>query len=124
MVFEEEIFRMKVGNNFLLAETVPQCFAIPLYEYSGSPEKHNDYGAETLPVGYFQLNNYINSIMESFIFLPQQLKSQLLTLQELIRPAYVNVAKTEVFEGRLLETPNSVYGNVLQGSCTRVMHIP
>lgn len=74
MVFEEEIFRIKVGINFLLAETVPRCFAIPLYEYSGSPEKHNDHGAEALPVGYFQLNNYINSIMESFIFLPQQLK--------------------------------------------------
>lgn len=76
--------------------------------YSGSPEKHNDNDAEALTVGCFQLNNYINSIMESFIFLPQQLKTQLLALQELICPVYVNVAKTEVFKRRLLETPTSV----------------
>lgn len=80
--------------------------------YSGSPEKHNNNDAEALPVGYFQLNSYINSIMESFIFLPQQLKTQLLALRELIRPVFVNVAKTEVFKRRLLETTYSVYGYV------------
>lgn len=62
--------------------------------------------------------------MESFIFLPQQLKTQILAMHELIRPVFVIVAKTALFKRRLLETPYSVYGYVLRGSRTRVMHIP